>query len=54
LAEWQQRTNDPLRHKHILAKFTAENDVTMISGKYIRKKLGQWKYLKYFFEGNDM
>ena len=54
LVEWQQRTNDPLRHKHILAKFTAENDATMISGKYIKKKLGQWKYPKYFFEGNDM
>jgi len=54
LAEWQQRTNDPLRHKHILAKFTTENDATMISGKYIRKKLGQWKYPEYFFEGNDM
>ncbi len=53
LAEWQQRTNDPLRHKHILKKFTAENDATMSSGKYIRKKLGQWKYPKYFFEGND-
>ncbi|MHC4534376.1 MAG: sulfatase family protein [Planctomycetota bacterium] len=54
LAEWQQRTNDPLRHKHILAKFTAENDATMTSGKYVKKKLGQWKYPKYFFEGNDM
>jgi len=54
LAEWQQRTNDPLRHEHILAKFTAENDATMASGKYIKKKLDQWKYPKYFFEGNDM
>jgi len=54
LAEWQQRTNDPLRHKHILEKFTVENDATMISGKYIKKKLGQWKYPRYFFEGNNM
>jgi N-sulfoglucosamine sulfohydrolase len=54
LAEWQQRTNDPLRHEYILNKFTAENDATMISGKYIKKKLGQWKYPKYFFEGNNM
>ncbi|MHC4191366.1 MAG: sulfatase family protein [Planctomycetota bacterium] len=54
LAEWQEETNDPLRYTHILAKFTAENDATMTSGKYIRKKSGQWKYPKYFFEGNDM
>ncbi len=50
LAEWQQETNDPLRHKKILVRFTAENDATMTSGKYIRKKLGQWKYPEYFFE----
>jgi len=39
-----------LRHEDILARFTAENDATMISGKYVRKKLGQWKYPEYFFE----
>lgn len=50
LAEWQQETNDPLRHKHILAKFTAENDATMSSGKYVKKKPGQWKYPEYFFK----
>jgi N-sulfoglucosamine sulfohydrolase len=50
LAEWQEETNDPLRHKHILDKFTAENDATMSSGKYIRKKPGQWKYTEYFLE----
>jgi len=53
LAEWQEETNDPLRHKHILDKFTAENDATMTGGKYMRKKPNQWKYPKYFFEGND-
>jgi N-sulfoglucosamine sulfohydrolase len=50
LAEWQQETNDPLRHKLILDKFTAENDETMASGKYVKKKLGQWKYPEYFFK----
>lgn len=50
LIEWQIETNDPLRHKHILDQFTAENDATMTSGKYVRKKLGQWKYPEYFFE----
>ncbi|MHC4584233.1 MAG: sulfatase family protein [Planctomycetota bacterium] len=50
LAEWQHKTNDPLRHKLILDKFTAENDATMASGKYIKKKIGQWKYPKYFFK----
>jgi len=50
LAQWQQETNDPLRHKHILEKFTAENDATMSSGKYVKKKLGQWKYPEYFFK----
>jgi len=50
LAKWQKETNDPLRHKHILEKFTAENDATMASGKYIRKKLDQWKYPEYFFK----
>ncbi len=54
LAEWQEETNDPLRHKHILDKFTTENDATMTSGKYIRKKSGQWKYSEYFFAGDDM
>jgi len=50
LYEWQQETNDPLRHKHILEKFTAENDATMATGKYVKKKLGQWKYPEYFYE----
>jgi N-sulfoglucosamine sulfohydrolase len=50
LAEWQEETNDPLRHKHILDKFTAENDATMTSGKYVKKKLGQWEYPEYFFK----
>ena len=50
LAEWQEETNDPLRHTHILDKFTAENDATMASGKYERKTLGQWKYPEYFFK----
>ncbi|HUV65021.1 MAG TPA: sulfatase [Sedimentisphaerales bacterium] len=50
LAEWQQETNDPLRYKHILDRFTAENDATMTSGKYVKKKLGQWKYPEYFFK----
>jgi len=50
LAKWQKETNDPLRHKRILEKFTAENDATMTSGKYVRKKLGQWRYPEYFFE----
>jgi len=50
LAEWQRETNDPLRHKHILTRFTAENDATMVSGKYVKMKLRQWKYPEYFFE----
>ena len=50
LADWQEETNDPLRHKHILDQFTAENDAAMTNGKYIRKKLGQWKYTEYFLE----
>ena len=50
LTEWQDDTNDPFRHKHILDKFTAENDATMAGGKYIKKKLGEWKYPEYFFE----
>jgi N-sulfoglucosamine sulfohydrolase len=50
LAQWQVKTNDPLRHKHILEKFTAENDATMSSGKYIKKEPGEWKYPQYFFE----
>lgn len=50
LAEWQQETNDPLQYKHILDRFTAENDATMTSGKYVKKKLGQWKYPEYFFQ----
>jgi N-sulfoglucosamine sulfohydrolase len=50
LAEWQQETNDPLRHKLILDKFTAENDATMATGKYKKKKLGEWKYPEYFFD----
>ena len=50
LARWQEETNDPLRHRHILDRFTAENDATMASGKYIKKKLGQWRYPEYFFE----
>jgi len=50
LAEWQIETNDPLRHKHILARFTAENDATMTSGRYVKKKPGQWEYPEYFFE----
>jgi N-sulfoglucosamine sulfohydrolase len=54
LAEWQEETKDPLRHKHILDKFTAENDATMTGGKYKRKKPNQWKYPKYFSEENDM
>jgi N-sulfoglucosamine sulfohydrolase len=53
LAKWQIETNDPLRHKSILEKFTAENDATMSSGKYVKKKLGQWKYPKYFFENQN-
>lgn len=54
LAGWQKETNDPLRHEHILNKFTAENDATMTSGKYIRKRTGQWKYPEYFFQRNDI
>jgi len=50
LAQWQEETNDPLRHRHILDRFTVENDATMASGKYKKKKLGQWKYPQYFFE----
>ena len=50
LAQWQKETNDPLRHKHILARFTAENDATMAGGKYVKKKTGQWEYPEYFFE----
>ena len=50
LAKWQKETDDPFRHKRILEKFTAENDSTMASGKYKKKKLGQWKYPEYFFE----
>ena len=50
LAQWQEETNDPLRHRHILDRFTAENDATMAGGKYIKKKLGQWRYPQYFFE----
>lgn len=50
LARWQIETDDPLRHEEILTRFTAENDATMISGKYIRKRLGEWKYPKYFRE----
>jgi N-sulfoglucosamine sulfohydrolase len=50
LAEWQERTNDPLRHRRILEKLTAENDATMAGGKYVKKKTGQWKYPEYFFE----
>ena len=50
LATWQEETNDPLRHKHILDKFTAENDATMASGKYVKKKLDQWTYPEYFFK----
>ena len=50
LAKWQEEANDPLRHKRILEKFTAENDATMTSGQYVRKKLGQWRYPEYFFE----
>ena len=50
LAQWQIETNDPLRHKHILEKFTAENDATKSSGKYVKKKSSQWKYLQYFFK----
>jgi len=50
LAEWQEETNDPLRHKHILDQFTAENDATMAGGKYVKKKLGQWNYPEYFFK----
>jgi len=54
LAEWQAESNDPLRSKHILDKFTAENDATMAGGKYVRKKPGQWAYPEYFFERGDM
>ena len=50
LAEWQEETNDPLRHKRVLDKFTTENDSTMATGKYVKKKLGEWKYPEYFFE----
>jgi len=50
LAKWQKDTDDPLRHKRILEKFTAENDATMATGKYKKKKLGQWKYPEYFFD----
>jgi N-sulfoglucosamine sulfohydrolase len=50
MVKWQKDTNDPFRHKHILEKFTAENDATMTSGKYVKKKLGQWKYPEYFFD----
>lgn len=50
LAEWQEKTDDPLRHRHILEKFTAENDATMAGGEYVKKKTGQWKYPEYFFE----
>jgi N-sulfoglucosamine sulfohydrolase len=50
LAQWQIETNDPLRHKHILEEFTAENDATMVGGKYKKRKMGQWKYPQYFFE----
>jgi N-sulfoglucosamine sulfohydrolase len=50
LAKWQKETDDPFRHKHILEKFTAENDATMATGEYKKKKLGQWKYPEYFFD----
>lgn len=50
LAKWQKDTDDPFRYKRILEKFTAENDATMASGKYEKKKLGQWKYPEYFFD----
>jgi N-sulfoglucosamine sulfohydrolase len=50
LSQWQIETNDPLRHDHILARFSAENDATMSSGKYVRKKPGEWKYPQYFRE----
>lgn len=50
LAQWQEETNDPFRHRYILEKFTVENDATMVGGKYKKKKLGQWKYPQYFFE----
>jgi N-sulfoglucosamine sulfohydrolase len=50
LNEWQEEMNDPLRQKHILARFTAENDATMATGKYVKKKLGRWKYPEYFYE----
>ncbi len=50
LTEWQEQTNDPLRHRRILERFTAENDATMSSGKYVKKKTGRWKYPEYFFE----
>ena len=50
LAKWQVETNDPLRHKHILERLSAENDATMATGEYIKKKLGKWKYPEYFFE----
>ena len=50
LAKWQEETDDPLRHRHILDRFTAENDATMASGKYVKRKLGQWKYPEYFFK----
>jgi N-sulfoglucosamine sulfohydrolase len=50
LAKWQKETDDPFRHKCILEKFTAENDATMATGKYKKKKLGQWKYSEYFFD----
>ncbi len=36
--------------EHILEKFTAENDATKSSGKYVKKKSGQWKYPQYFFK----
>jgi len=50
LAKWQEQTNDPLRHRRILERFTAENDATIAGGIYVKKKTGQWKYPEYFFE----
>lgn len=52
LADWQVRTNDPLRHKDILRKLDEENKSTFIHGKYenVRKRKDfEWKYPEYFF-----
>ena len=53
LADWQQRTDDPLRHVEVLRQFTAETDAVIEPDgtyRHVRKEREgfRWHYPDYF------